>query len=419
MSFSQRIQEIRHNRSLRFIGSQWFFIVLGVLVTLAYFFPSFGRNGGTIHAEYTIGYGAVALIFLQTGLSMSSKKLLVNIFNWRAHFVVLLISFLVTSAIMYGICCGLLQWGKIDEWVIVGLVLVSACPTTIASNVMMTKDAGGNESLSVCEVFIENVLGTFLTPAIVQLYTSSGQLKFGNPASDSSLSILYRSVMKQLGISLFIPLAAGQLLQNMFPTQVSWALKNLNMGTISSFCLLLIMWSSFSTAFHQKAFESVSHLSIIFLVFFVIGIFLLFTLISYFMARPPLLDLLFRKELSEQSSKVYQISYHIFKPFYYSKRDTIAVMFCGASKTGALGVSLITAQYGNNFRNLGKLLVPLTLYQTEQIVISSLLVPLFRRWCSDENERMVKENTGELDIESSIKLEGQSSKEKKLNSNMI
>ena len=46
------------------------------------------------------------------------------------------------------------------------------------------------------------------------------------------------------------------------------------------------MFQSFSTAFAQNAFTSVSHASIIFLVFFNIGIYLFFTIITYMYSRP-------------------------------------------------------------------------------------------------------------------------------------
>ena len=365
-SFKSRLSVVYHHWITQFLISQWFFIGLAIFIVLARFFPNFARSGGTIRGQYSIGYGAVIVIFLQSGLSMSTKKLLINMGNWRAHLVVLVISFLVTSSIMYGFCCAIKAANddQIDDWVLIGIIMTATCPTTVSSNVVMTTKAKGNALLCLCEVFIGNVLGAFITPALAQMYMSSGPMTFGNPAADTSVKKLYADVMKQIGLSVFIPLFVGQVLQNVFPKQVTWFLTTFKMNKVGSFCLLLIMWSSFSTAFHQHAFTSVSHVCIIFLCFFNVGIYLFFTAVCYVCARPWFILSIFRLEPDEHSSKCYTICYKIFRPFYYNKRDTITVMLCGAAKTAALGVSLISAQYGDDSEHLGKLLVPLVLYQS-------------------------------------------------------
>lgn len=398
--FKHRLSVIYNHKITQYIISQWFFIGLAIFIVLARFFPNFARSGGLIRGQYSIGYGAVIVIFLQSGLSMSTKKLLVNMGNWRAHLVVLVISFLVTSSIMYGLCCAIKAANddKIDDWVLIGIIVTATCPTTVSSNVVMTTKADGNALLCLCEVFIGNVLGAFITPALVQMYTSSGPMVFGNPATDTSVQQLYANVMKQIGLSVFIPLFVGQVLQNVFPKQVTWFLTTFKMNKVGSFCLLLIMFSSFSTAFYQHAFTSVSHACIIFLCFFNVGIYLFFTLVCFVCARPWFIIKIFDHEPTEHSSKTYTICYKIFRPFYYSKRDAIAVMLCGAAKTAALGVSLISSQYGDDNPKLGTLLVPLVLYQSEQVITANFMVPFMKKWASDEDEhgnKIIKQPTDE------------------------
>ncbi|SCU91227.1 LAMI_0E05160g1_1 [Lachancea mirantina] len=370
------------SKTFQFALSQWFFIVLAIFIIISRFAPNFARHGGLIRAEYSIGYGAVAIIFLQGGLSMSSKQLLVNIANWRAHSVVLIFSFLVSSAVAFAFCYAVACSNdkQIDNWLLVGIILTMSSPTTVASNVVMTREAQGNDVLCLCEVFIGNVLGAFLTPAVVQMYLSSPHFEFGNPAAGSSTRRVYADVMKQIGLSVFVPLFVGQVLQNLFPEKVKWTLQKFRLNKVGSFCLLLIMFSSFSTAFYQHAFTSVSHISIVFIVLFNVGVYLFLTVICFVCARPFFILKLFPNEPTPESSSAYKIAYKIFRPFYYSRRDAVAILFCGPAKTAALGVSLISAQYGDNFSELGKLLVPLVLYQSEQVVAAKLLVPLARRW---------------------------------------
>lgn len=59
-------------------------------------------HGGVIKSEYSIVYGAVAFIFLVSGLSLPPRKLRGNITNWRLHVVVQGISFLLFPAVMLG-----------------------------------------------------------------------------------------------------------------------------------------------------------------------------------------------------------------------------------------------------------------------------------------------------------------------------
>lgn len=383
---------------LNFLLDQWFFVLLGVFVALAHLYPSFAKQGGTIRAEYTIEYGAVAVIFLVSGLSMATKDLVANIFHWRVHFTVLSSSFLITSAIIFGIVSGIkaAHDGAIDEWLLVGLIVTHACPTTVSSNVVMTKAADGNHVLTICEVVIGNLLGAFITPALVQMYML-GTWDFGNPTHQTtSMSVgdLYRNVMKQIGLSVFVPIFVGQVVQNVFPKQTKWTLATFRLNKVGSFMLLLIMYQSFSTAFAQDAFTSVSHASIIFLVFFNIGIYLFFTVIVYLYLRPLFILRLYPTEPTAESTRAYTWGYKLFRPFYYNRRDTVSVMLCGPAKTAALGVSLVSSQYGSHNAKLGVLLVPLVLYQAEQVLTAQVLVKFMKKWIHAEDPKS-DEETGD------------------------
>lgn len=392
------IEEIKQSKPYKwakwvvdFLLQQWFFVLLGVFIALAHSYPNFAKQGGTIKAQYSIEYGAVAVIFLISGLSMATKDLLKNIAHWRAHFTVLSSSFLITSAIIYGIASGIKasKDGAIDNWLLVGLIVTHACPTTVSSNVVMTKQADGNFILTTCEVVIGNLLGAFITPALVQMYMTGGW-DFGNPvhqATESSVLELYRSVMKQIGLSVFVPLFVGQVVQNIWPKQVKWCLATFKLNKVGSFMLLLIMYQSFSTAFAQDAFTSVSHASIIFLVFFNIGIYLFFTVLVFFYSRPPFILHYLPHEPTPESTKTYRWCYKIFRPFYYNRRDTVSVMLCGPAKTAALGVSLVSSQYGSNNPKLGVLLVPLVLYQAEQVMTAQVLVKFMKKWIHAEDPK--------------------------------
>lgn len=420
-SWKVRTKKVWNHPITQFIAGKWFFICLAIFIVIARFAPNFARNGGLIKGQYSIGYGCVAWIFLGSGLSMKTSKIMANMANWRAHLVIFLLSFLITSSIIFGFCTAIKVSNdkNIDDWVLIGLIMTASCPTTVASNVIMTAQAGGNDLLCICEVFLGNLFGGFITPAVAQMYTRGSNFAFGNPANGNSMSALYARVMKQVGLSVFVPLFVGQLLQNFAPKLTKMYLDFLKRYhlKIGSYMLLLIMFSSFSTAFYQKSFTSVSHLTIVFVCFFNLGCYLLFTLMSFIVARPWfIIKLLPYEPIPGESTKMYTWCYKIFRPFYYCKRDAICIMYCGPAKTAALGVSLITTQYGENKSHLGKLLVPLVLYQGIQVLTGSVFVPLFRRWANDEIEEYEAQLLAE---EEEAKLGNNDEKSNNINNNDV
>jgi solute carrier family 10 (sodium/bile acid cotransporter), member 7 len=59
-------------------------------------------HGGPIRSEYTILYGAVGFIFLISGVMLAPDKLRKHLTNWRLHFVVQGISFVLFPAVILG-----------------------------------------------------------------------------------------------------------------------------------------------------------------------------------------------------------------------------------------------------------------------------------------------------------------------------
>lgn len=66
----------------------------------------------------------------------------------------------------------------------------------------MTKNAGGDASAATIEVFLGNVLGTFLSPALVQMFFSAHGWEFGKPAASGNggTTQIYREVAEQVRI---------------------------------------------------------------------------------------------------------------------------------------------------------------------------------------------------------------------------
>lgn len=98
----------------------------------------------------------------------------------------------------------------------------------------MTGQAGGDQSAATIEVMLGNLiggwffrqlaadlaeevylryLGTFLAPALLQMFLSTSQTwSYGSPTPSGSGGVgeIYRQVIEQLGFTVFIPLFVGE-----------------------------------------------------------------------------------------------------------------------------------------------------------------------------------------------------------------
>ncbi|PGH02483.1 solute carrier family 10 (sodium/bile acid cotransporter), member 7 [Blastomyces parvus] len=387
---------------LKFILHQWLLIGFGIGCVLAYYFPEVGKHGGIIKAEYSVLYGAVALIFLISGLSIPKDKLLRHMMNFRLHVQVQGVSFLVIPAIMTGLVRLIDATDhaeKIDRAVLAGYIILSCLPTTIASNVVMTRAAGGDEAASLVEVFIANILGPFVTPGwAVALMPKSSTFDVWKE-SNGDLQGMYRSVFKGLGLSVFLPLSVGQLVRWKWAERTAWAMDTFYLAKLSTACLVLVFWASFSTCFATGALESLSHETIAFVTLFNVLFYISLTCVSFIIAYPPAALIPTEKPtvttnasssttatttvVTSKKAKLHSLLNAVLTRLIKQTPplETIAICFCGPAKTTSLGIPMLYAMYPTiDLRLVAKLTVPVILYTTEQIFCAHFMVYLFKKW---------------------------------------
>lgn len=231
--------------AVKLILHQWLLIGIGVACVLAYFFPNIAKHGGVIRSEYSVLYGVIAIIFLVSGLSIPRQKLFKQFLNWRLHIVVQVISFLFIPALVLAVVHAILAGdpeGRIDRAVLAGYILTACIPTTIASNVVMTRAAGGDDAAALVEVLLANVLGPFVTAAwTVSLLPKSAEFdvwRYGG----GSLGSMYKDVFQQLGLSVLLPLFVGQFVRWTWPDRTAWVLEKTKLPKFASVCMLLLIW---------------------------------------------------------------------------------------------------------------------------------------------------------------------------------
>ena len=190
-----------------FLIDQWFLVAYGCLVLIAsqVQVPTSRQD----EKETVVTYLCVAVIFFITGCTLPTRVLMQNYSRWKIHLFVQTQSFLMTSAVVYGVVslCATNRF-FMDPGLLVGMIFTGCVPTTISSNIVLTRQAHGNTALTVVQSTLGNLLGPFLCPLLLQMYTAgNGWYTDVLPKSDEGVySEIYKRVFKQLGLSLMLPM---------------------------------------------------------------------------------------------------------------------------------------------------------------------------------------------------------------------
>ena len=190
-----------------FVIDQWFLLAFGSLIVLASQVQV--SRPQQKKRETVVTYLCVAVIFLITGCTLPTRVLLQNYSRWKIHLFVQGQSFIMTSVIIYGVVslCAT-NPAFMDPGLLCGFIFLGCVPTTISSNIVMTKQAHGNQALTVVESTLGNLLGPFVTPLLIEMYLASGAW-YTEPlprTGPGEFGELYRRVFKQLGLSMLLPL---------------------------------------------------------------------------------------------------------------------------------------------------------------------------------------------------------------------
>jgi sodium/bile acid cotransporter 7 len=354
-----------------FVKDQWFLLAMAAIILLSSQVQVPASRQQTKRTVIT--YLSVSIIFFVNGCTLQTRILVENYMRWKIHAFVQLQCYLVCSAATFAIVsiCATNR-NFMDPWLLIGFLFVGSAPTTMSSNVIMTRQAGGNAALTVVQSVIGQFLCPFLSPVILQMYLSSGAWYSTVLTAGSDYAAIYRRVFMQLGLSLFLPMATGQAVQWVFPRATKKFFVEWGIMRINSFALLTLVWQTFDQAFASGAFTAVKPSNILFTVFICLALYLAWSAICFTAAM-----------------------------LWLPKVDVIACCYCAPAKALAMVVPLTSVMYVDiEAVEQSKMQIPAVCFQALQVTAGGLMTIAFRRWMRGEKDgESAGERKGTVDVE--------------------
>lgn len=317
-----------------FLLRHWFLVGMAVVIALAALMPWIGARGGPLKPEITL-HLAVAAAFLVSGMTLPLARLREASGQWRLHLFIQSFSFVLVPALVW-LALPLLRLGGASDVLTQGFIVLACLPTTIASCVIFTRAAGGNEAGALCNSVLGNLLGLIITPALLLLLLGTH--------GDAPIT----AVLAQLSLEVLLPLVLGQIAQ---------VLAGRHAGSFErlrpwpSVFLLYLIFCVFSETFSTTSPTGAGHDLLI----TVLGVSLLHVVLL--------------------ATCWWLSSIHAMG---FARGDRIAALFCGPQKTLALGVPMLSILYGHH-PLLAWLTLPLICYHPLQLVISGVLAARLRQ----------------------------------------
>lgn len=324
------------------LKKNWFMVGVVFVIGFANVAPWLGKKHGPLRPEYTVSYGSVFFIFMNSGLGLKVSELSEALS--RINFQALLLGFnmLGVPIIMYCITWHL-KWffgDLLEKSILDGFLVLSCMPPPVSSAVVLTRAVDGNDAAAVCASAMGSFLGLVVTPLSLLFWTGM-----------ETTADISKTVMK-LGMTVVLPIILGQVIRGSFgPTLDRMQIPH---SKISNILLLSIIYSTFCDTFDEEV--AVSSGSLVFIIFFTIffqGLILILILTSAPIVNSNIMEL---------------------KP-----KDVMCTLFVCSHKSLTMGFPLLKLMYSGK-PELSLVSIPLLVYHPTQILLGSILSPYFRQW---------------------------------------
>lgn len=316
-----------------------FTMLLVMAVTLASVFPISGRYADWFGIATNC---AIGLLFFLYGARLSREVVVGGLLHWRLHLAIMLVTFLLYPLI--GLAIGFIPESILPQPFYMGILFLCVLPSTVQSSIAFTSMAGGNVPAAIVAASASNLIGIFLTPALVALLMSA---KAGGGVSADAL--------QQIATQLLLPFVAGQILQ---PWIGEWVRSKKKLLTpVDRSSILMVVYLAFSHAVLEGIWSSFSLKDIGFLI--LIDMALLATVLC--------------------------VTRYGSRALGFSRNDEIAITFCGSKKSLASGVPMANAIFAGS-PSIGAIVLPVMLFHQLELMTCAVIAQKYaaRRKANEE-----------------------------------
>jgi len=321
-----------------------FLLGMATAVMFAKLFPSLGVNGGVMKPELFIGKFGVTMIFLLSGVSLELSELKSAVANIKLNGMVQAGSFLAWPFLV-GVplttALKKLLPNFLPKALMEGILILTCLPTTVNMCVLLTGAAGGNVAASLANAVMGNMMGIFVTPALLMYF-------FG-----TAIELPFLNMVLKLCNKVLVPVAVGQVLRAT-PAKHFFVNNKKAFKSLQEFILIGLVWNAFCNAFTKGLGIEFSH-----------GLFLLGLLSSLHLGSFAVLYKLFKSKLVN-----------------FSNADAIAATYCTSHKTLAFGLPLLNTIFEGN-PNLAAYCAPVMFIHPLQLLLGSLIASKIKEESED------------------------------------
>ena len=277
---------------------------------------------------------AIALLFFLHGARLSREAVLSGALHWRLHLLALCSTFALFP--LLGVALRHALGSVSPDSLLVGLLFHCLSPSTTQSSIAFASIAHGNTAAAVCSASLSNLIGIFLTPALVALLMNlKGGVSLGAVGA----------IVQQL----LLPFLAGHFLRPWVGILV--ARHRVAIGFVDRGSILLIVYLAFSEAVANGVWNVVG-LGDIAKLLVVCALLLAIVLATTAIAA---------------------------RQLGFDRADQIVIVFCGSKKSLASGVPMAGVLFP--LAQVGMIVLPLMLFHQVQLLACAALA---RRYASSK-----------------------------------
>jgi solute carrier family 10 (sodium/bile acid cotransporter), member 7 len=307
-----------------------FIVVLIGVVVLATLLPCQGAAATGFDLLADIG---IFTLFFMHGAKLSREAIVKGFLNLKLHIATLILTFVLFP--LLGL--AFLQLPGINPILLPGILYLCLLPSTVQSSIAFTSIAKGNVPAAVCAATLSNLLGMFVSPALVAIMMQM-------PGVSSQVSL---GSVQKIAFQLLLPFVLGHMVR---PWIGQWVGKNKAiLGKLDRVSILLVVYTAFSGAVMKGLWTQVSWQNLVVLALLCIALL----------------------------SLVFLVSWQLGRWLGLVREDSVVLFFCGSKKSLASGVPMANTLFPAS--EIGLIILPLMFFHQIQLIACALIA---KRWGS-------------------------------------